>query len=57
MFMYGELNNGLSYLSYLSTLQAEGMQLAEIPWCGHVPMYSNPPEMYRHIGGFWESIE
>lgn len=57
MFMYGELNNGLFYLSYLSTLQAEGVQLAEIPWCGHFPMYSNPPEMYRHIGGVWESIE
>lgn len=44
MFMYGELNNGLSYLSYLSTLQAKGVELAEISCCGHFPMYSNPPE-------------
>ena len=54
MSMYGELNNSLSYLP---TLQAKGVELAEIPWCGHFPMYSNPPEMYRRIGGFWKSIE
>lgn len=46
MFMYGEKNQ---YLSYLSHIESHGVQLAEIPYCGHFPMYSNPVRM-------WESI-
>lgn len=47
MFMYGEQN---ASLSYLSSIEAAGVQLAQIPACGHFPMYSNPLEMWRHIG-------
>jgi len=46
MFMYGNQNASLSYLSYLND---QGVQLAEIEHCGHFPMYSNPVAM-------WESI-
>ena len=49
MVMYGELNNGLSYLPHL---EENGVELAEIPYSGHFPMYSNPPEMYRRIAEF-----
>lgn len=52
MVMYGELNNGLSYLP---RLKENGVELAEIPYSGHFPMYSNPPEMYRHIAQFLPS--
>lgn len=46
MFMYGEQNASLSYLSHI---QANGVQLAEIPRCGHFPMYSNPVLMWQAI--------
>lgn len=49
MFMYGEQN---SHLSYLADIQAQGVELASIPACGHFPMYSNPIEMWRRIAGF-----
>ncbi|MEM6660064.1 MAG: alpha/beta hydrolase [Pseudomonadota bacterium] len=49
MFMYGEQNANLSYLSEIST---RGVELAEIPQCGHFPMYANPPEMWRRISQF-----
>ena len=49
MFMYGEQN---SNLSYLSDIAAQGVELAEIPQCGHFPMYSNPPEMWRRLSEF-----
>lgn len=52
MVMYGELNNGLSYLPRLRENEVE---LAEIPYSGHFPMYSNPPEMYRRIAVFYQS--
>jgi pimeloyl-ACP methyl ester carboxylesterase len=45
-FMYGEQ---YSNLSYLSTLQAAGVHMAEIEDSGHFPMYSNPPAMWQHI--------
>lgn len=47
MFMYGEQNASLSYLEYIQT---RGVTLAEIPHCGHFPMYSNPVEMWHQIG-------
>lgn len=53
MFMFGEENNGLSYLS---RLKDEDVELAEIPLSGHFPMYSNPVEMYRRIGDFLDRV-
>lgn len=49
MFMYGAQNGSLSYLS---RLQAQGVRVAEIPHCGHFPMYSNPVAMWQVIGDF-----
>jgi pimeloyl-ACP methyl ester carboxylesterase len=46
MFMYGQQN---ASLSYLPTLRSHGVRLAEIPDCGHFPMYSNPVLMWRAI--------
>lgn len=52
MFMYGEQNATLSYLDYI---QQHGVKLAEIPECGHFPMYSNPIAMWRYISEFQNS--
>jgi pimeloyl-ACP methyl ester carboxylesterase len=49
MFMYGEQN---SSLSYLAKLDANGVELAEIPHSAHWPMYSNPPAMWERIAEF-----
>jgi pimeloyl-ACP methyl ester carboxylesterase len=49
MFMYGAENAGLTYLG---TLAAGGVELAEIPACGHFPMYSNAVEMWTRIAAF-----
>lgn len=49
MLMYGVDNNSLSYLA---DIQARGVVLAEVPACGHFPMYSNPPAMWRAIAEF-----
>ncbi|NWB96875.1 alpha/beta hydrolase [Pseudomonas gingeri] len=49
MFMYGEQN---ASLSYLSPIQAQGVRLAPIEQCGHFPMYSNPIAMWREIADF-----
>lgn len=46
VFMYGEQN---SHLSYLAFIQSRGVRLAEIPRCGHFPMYSNPVAMWNEI--------
>ncbi|RLA32376.1 MAG: alpha/beta hydrolase [Gammaproteobacteria bacterium] len=53
MFMYGEQNRGLSYLSLI---KSRGVKLSEIPECGHFPMYSNPPVMWREITGFLQTV-
>ena len=45
-FMYGEQNANLTYLPHL---ERSGVSLAEIPLCGHFPMYSNAPAMWRQI--------
>lgn len=52
MFMYGEQNTSLSYLTHI---QAQGVQLAEIPCCGHFPMYSNPTAMWAAIAAFYSA--
>lgn len=49
MFMYGEQNASLSYLNHIQT---QGVQLVEIPNCGHFPMYSNPALMWQKIADF-----
>jgi pimeloyl-ACP methyl ester carboxylesterase len=49
MFMYGEQNSSLSYLTKLS---ANGVELAEIPHSAHFPMYSNPIVMWKRIAEF-----
>jgi pimeloyl-ACP methyl ester carboxylesterase len=54
MFMYGKQ---FSDLSYLKQLEANGVELAEIPESGHFPMYSNPTEMWRRIAEFLRSSE
>lgn len=53
MFMYGEQN---ASLSYLDDIRQRGVKLAEIPQCGHFPMYSNPIEMWRQIREFQKSV-
>jgi pimeloyl-ACP methyl ester carboxylesterase len=53
LFMYGEQN---SSLSYLSELESHGVQLAEIPHSAHWPMYSNPIAMWERIATFYEGI-
>ncbi|SCK27630.1 alpha/beta fold hydrolase [Vogesella sp. LIG4] len=49
MFMYGEQNAGLSYLAHI---RRHGVRLAEVPACGHFPMYANPPFMWRALADF-----
>lgn len=49
MFMYGAQN---ATLSYLASIQAKGVQLEEIPACGHFPMYSNPVAMWAALARF-----
>ncbi|MFJ9742057.1 alpha/beta fold hydrolase [Streptomyces sp. NPDC101166] len=49
MFLYGEQNSSLSYLTKLA---ANGVELAEIPRSGHWPMYSNPVAMWDRIADF-----
>lgn len=49
MFMYGEQNASLSYLRHI---RERGVVLAEIPDCGHFPMYSNPVLMWKAIAAF-----
>ncbi len=52
MFMYGDQNAALSYLSHI---QSKGVRLSAIPDCGHFPMYSNPPVMWKEIADFQAS--
>ena len=49
MFMYGDQNASLSYLDHI---EANGVRRSQIPHCGHFPMYSNPPAMWREIAEF-----
>jgi pimeloyl-ACP methyl ester carboxylesterase len=49
MFMHGEQNSSLSYLTKLVT---NGVEVAEIPRSGHWPMYSNPSVMWERIAEF-----
>ncbi|WP_434443211.1 alpha/beta fold hydrolase [Lentzea sp. E54] len=49
MYLYGEQCAGLSYLPLLD---ANGVELAEIPHSGHLPMYSNPVATWRQLAEF-----
>ncbi len=51
MLMYGDQNADLSYLPMLR--QQPDVRVAEIPECGHFPMYSNPPAMWRELESMW----
>ena len=51
LFMYGEQNAGLSYLPLL---RDHGVELAEISFSGHWPMYSNPVAMWAAIESFYD---
>lgn len=53
MFMHGEQNKHLTYLSHI---KSKGVKLAEIPQCGHFPMYANPPIMWREITNFLNRV-
>jgi pimeloyl-ACP methyl ester carboxylesterase len=50
MYLYGE---ECASLSYLPALDANGVELAEIPHSGHFPMYSNPVAMWKRIAAFY----
>jgi pimeloyl-ACP methyl ester carboxylesterase len=54
MFMYGQQN---ASLSYLKSIQEKGVELAEIPDCGHFPMYSNPVLMWKAIAALHARAE
>ncbi|NKE62104.1 alpha/beta hydrolase [Lentzea sp. PSKA42] len=49
MYLYGE---ECASLSYLPLLDANGVELAEIPHSGHLPMYSNPVATWKRIAEF-----
>lgn len=54
MFMYGEQNEGLSYLQ---KLRENGVSVARVSSCGHFPMYSNPVEMWILISRFFSHLD
>ena len=49
LFVYGEQN---SELSYIERLAKSGVELAEIPYSSHFPMYSNPQELWSRLAQF-----
>jgi len=54
MFMYGEQNASLSYLSHIASC---GVRLCQVPHCGHFPMYSNPALMWQAISDFHAGLD
>lgn len=54
MFVYGEQNRHLSYLSALPDI---GVEVTEIPFSGHFPMYSNPPALWSAMASFLARCE
>ncbi|SDP05381.1 Pimeloyl-ACP methyl ester carboxylesterase [Streptomyces sp. cf386] len=53
MFLYGEQN---STLSYLTKLAANDVELAAIPHSGHWPMYSNAVALWERIADFISQV-
>lgn len=54
VFVHGEQNRHLSYLGDLPSL---GVEVAEIPFAGHFPMYSNPVALWDVMGDLIERAE
>ena len=54
VFIYGEQNR---HLSYLSDLPGVGVEVVEIPDSGHFPMYSNPPVLWSAMADFLSRSE
>jgi pimeloyl-ACP methyl ester carboxylesterase len=48
-FVYGEQNR---HLSYLGDLPGLGVEVVEIPFSGHFPMYANPPALWAAMADF-----
>lgn len=53
-FIYGEQNRDLSYLDHLPEI---GVQVVEIPYSGHFPMYSNPIALWVAMASFLRDSE
>lgn len=49
LFLYGDVNKGLSYLS---KLRASDVRVREIPSSAHFLFYDNPVETFRAVGEF-----
>ncbi len=49
VFIHGEQNR---HLSYLKDLPGIGVEVAEIPFAGHFPMYSNPLALWSAMADF-----
>ncbi|MEM7273952.1 MAG: alpha/beta hydrolase [Actinomycetota bacterium] len=54
LFIHGEQNRHLSYLGHLPAI---GVEVAEIPFAGHFPMYSNPTALWSVIDTFLTDVE
>ncbi len=54
MYVYGETNRSLSHIG---ALKRKGISVAEIPFSGHFPMYSNPPAMWACIATFIDGVD
>ena len=49
LFLYGDVNKGLSYLP---RLRANNLQVHEVPSSGHFIFYDNPVDTFRAVGEF-----
>ncbi|MEM9039019.1 MAG: alpha/beta hydrolase [Actinomycetota bacterium] len=54
LFVHGEQNH---HLSYLHELPRRGVRVAEIPFSGHFPMYSNPVALWETMATFVDGVE
>ncbi|MEM9748772.1 MAG: alpha/beta hydrolase [Actinomycetota bacterium] len=54
LFVHGEQNR---HLSYLDGLPGRGVRVAEIPFSGHFPMYSNPVALWETMATFLDDVE
>jgi pimeloyl-ACP methyl ester carboxylesterase len=54
MFVHGEQN---SSLSYLSTLKEKGVKVLSVPFASHFPMKTNPVFLFDHMSRFMQETE
>lgn len=54
VFIHGDQNH---HLSYREDLPALGVEVREIPFSGHFPMYSNPPALWATMSDFLSRTE